>query len=57
MTDKYIEQAPGGESTSPATTLKVPATDGSTDYYIQLANLLKIINGLTEDTSPDTASD
>lgn len=57
MVDKYIEQAPGGESTNPATTLKIPATDGSTDYYIQLANLLKIINGLTEDTAPDESAD
>lgn len=57
MTDKYIEQAPGGESTNPATTLKLLLTDGSTDYYLQLANLLKIINGLTEDTTPDMAAD
>jgi hypothetical protein len=57
MTDSYIEQAPGGETTSPAQTHKFNVTDTTTDYYLQLANLLKIIDGLTADTSPAIADE
>lgn len=49
-----IGNAPSGEKTTPVTTDKIPI---SGSQYAQLANLLKIINGLTEDTSPDNAAD
>lgn len=49
-----IGNAPGGEKTTPVTTDKIPI---SGSQYVQLANLLKIISGLTEDTSPDNAAD
>ena len=49
-----IGNAPSGEKTTPVTTDKIPI---SGSQYVQLANLLKIINGLTEDASPDNAAD
>ena len=49
-----IGSAPSGEKTTPATTDKFPI---SGSQFVQLANLLKIINGLTEDTAPDIAAD
>lgn len=49
-----IGNAPSGEKTTPVTTDKIPI---SGSQYVQLANLLKIISGLTEDTSPDNAAD
>lgn len=49
-----IGNAPSGEKTTPVTTDKIPI---SGSQYVQLANLLKIINGLTEDTSPNNTAD
>lgn len=49
-----INNAPNGEKTTPVVTDTVPLGD---DHYAQLQNLLKIVNGLTEDTSPDSSSD
>lgn len=49
-----IGNAPSREKTTPVTTDKIPI---SGSQYVQLANLLKIINGLTEDTSPDNTAD
>ena len=40
MADKFIEQAPGGELTSPDGSEKLPITNGTTDYYIQMLNLV-----------------
>lgn len=49
-----IGNAPSGEKTTPVTTDKIPI---SGSQYVQLANLLKIISGLTEDTSPNNTAD
>jgi hypothetical protein len=40
MVDKFIEQAPGGELTNPDGSEKLPVTNGTTDYYIQMLNLV-----------------
>lgn len=49
-----IGNAPLGENTSPAASDKIPL---SGSVYLQLSNLLKIINLLTTDSSPDRGAD
>jgi len=57
MANVYIKTVNGGEKTTPSGTDAIELDDGSTSKYALLSNLFKIIDGLTEDTTPDTAAD
>lgn len=57
MSNVYIKTVEGGETTTPTTSHYLELDDGTNSTYISIANLLKFVNSLTADATPDSGAD